>query len=264
MPGAGPEPAADASKKDKIAYYRKNLGGYWKVGDTVKSQIGLLAEEDGRSFATHWVDDPRPLEEKIVFNKWDQWMNPGRMAQGATDFSNVFEIAADAIVSARVHLDDVGKVLSTEETALFRMAENAGTTIENLRVEDNEQHRTGGKPGIKKPPVGKGEIVDLLKMTPEFQVALTTQELQNFAVETKSSGIRSKPYKEPWQIFDPVATAAKWKHRIPTIEAVMLDVQLAYSNNEKVVSHAFQIEGIREVNRRMQNWELIGLCGLGI
>ncbi|KAF4628217.1 hypothetical protein G7Y89_g9931 [Cudoniella acicularis] len=98
------------------------------------------------------------------------------------------------------------------------MAEDAGTTVENFRIEDSEKFRTGGKPVNILP--GKGAIADRLKATPEFMAVLTEDERNNFAVETKSSGISSKKNTGPWRVFDAVATKNKWIGRYNTIEII--------------------------------------------
>lgn len=179
----------------------------------------------------------------------------------------------NSILSA-VYTESLTGILTAEQAGLFRLSEVAGTTVENLRLEDNERHRTGGSekpvgnPGVLI-PAGKGAIADRLRDTPEFQ-ALTPEERANFAVEYKSSGVLPKNKGKKWEVFDPVATSKRWKPKISTIDEVMTRVQAAYRIEPGVGGrpgpreHYVTIDSIQEANRRVRNWStgLLGLCTL--
>ncbi|EPE31141.1 hypothetical protein GLAREA_04108 [Glarea lozoyensis ATCC 20868] len=260
MPAAG-EPPTDPAKRKQ--WYIQTLGDHFVNKKTNEEvfRIGLRPEQDGQRFATSWVGNQPGLEGKMVREKWDQWMNTGKMASGATSLPEVFEKIGKVVSTARLNLFNQNRELAAPQTALFAFAEEVGTIVENLRVEDNEKWRTGAVIG---PDSGRGAIADRLKATPEFIAGLTADELKNFAVEVKLSPVASKRGTKPWPIFDPVATKAKWGEKVKDIEAVMTRVSDTYMREPAPSEHNLQIDAIRKTNRQIKNWdsEIKGLCTL--
>ncbi|EHL02904.1 putative DnaJ-related protein rsp1 [Glarea lozoyensis 74030] len=230
MPAAG-EPPTDPAKRKQ--WYIQTLGDHFVNKKTNEEvfRIGLRPEQDGQRFATSWVGNQPGLEGKMVREKWDQWMNTGKMASGATSLPEVFEKIGKVVSTARLNLFNQNRELAAPQTALFAFAEEVGTIVENLRVEDNEKWRTGAVIG---PDSGRGAIADRLKATPEFIAGLTADELKNFAVEVKLSPVASKRGTKPWPIFDPVATKAKWGEKVKDIEAVMTRVSDTYMQDHNL------------------------------
>jgi hypothetical protein len=188
-------------------------------------------------------------------------MDTGKMASGATSLPEVFQKIGNTISTARLNLYTQHRDLGAAQTALFAFAEEAGTRIESLRLEDNEKWRTG----TAGPTEGRGALADRLKATFEFIAGLlTVDELKSFTLETKRSPVSSKPGRKPWQIFGPVATKTKWGDKAKDIEAVMTRVSDAYMLERVLLEHNLQIEAIRDTNRQIKNWStaIMGLCTL--
>lgn len=264
MPNAGNHPPEGATFREKRDWYVKNLGAFFVNGETgvETATIGLRPKQDGQDFAAHWKDNMQSLEAMMKNGGWDQWMKIDKMASGVTTFPEVIKKIGVVISTTRANLNLNAHDITPSQTALFTMAEAAGTTVENLRVEDNEKFRTGGKPTNVLP--GKGAIADRLKATPEFMAALTEDERKNFAVETKSSEISSKKNTGPWRVFDSVATKEKWGSRVSNIEDVIKRVSDAYKLEVTPNEHYTQIDAIQETNRKIKNWNAaaIGFCTL--
>ncbi|KAH8645558.1 hypothetical protein BGZ60DRAFT_392563 [Tricladium varicosporioides] len=256
MPGAGSGPPEGSTMNQKRDWYNVNLGQYFIDGKTnmEHSRIGLKEDQDGDKFAAYWHDKTQTLEAKMKTGKWDQWMKIENMASGVDHFPEAFKAAGTAITATRVHLNLDPLATKDIRSKLFVMAELTGNIIQRLREEDSEKWRTGGKPSNV--VVGKGEIADRLKATPEFIAALTEDERKNFAVETMSSGTPAKVNTGLWEIFDPVATKEKWISRVSNIEAVIKRVDDAYMEEPKPKDHYAQIKAMEDVNNKIKNWNV--------
>lgn len=257
MPGLGDPPAASEPTDKKKKYYIENFGMYWRKGDgTDQTRIGFPPDIDGQNFAAYHSGNEYKLEQQISKLGWDGWMKIPNIATGATQFEHIYAKMADAISAARIHLQDKN-LLTPEKNALFTVAESVGTSIYNLRSEDNEKFRSGYK--VTKPVervVRECEIADALRKTPEFQSLHLTPEETKEVIKTKGSGIISKPKTRSateWQVLDKKATAELWKAKIPNIEEVIDRVCDAWKLGPKAAPHYSQIYAMGEGNRKIRN-----------
>jgi hypothetical protein len=260
MPGAGEEPLEQDKRSD---CYTANLGEYaWDAKNKVErfKRIGLKRAQDGEHLAAYFLEENKlkHLEEKLSSQDWDLGMEPGKMASGANTFPEAIKKIGDAVSKARLnlHLQHPSKELSAEHKALFAFAEEKGTRVENLRLEEGKRYRVGNTDNR-----GTGNLLELMRKA--FADFLSADDLAAFTtLETKLSPVKSVATSQPWPIFDPVAMKEKWGGKVPNIETVMTEVTQAYSADPTVAKHEGQAEAIRDTNRRIKNWkeQLTGSC----